>query len=100
MSCEDEGALEVGRCYQATFRPFLAESEGTITPLEVVPGERVVLQAEFAGLSSRITYSFTEQDPGTRFTREVTVAPTGMLRVVSPFVNRRVRRSNRRTWST
>ena len=96
VSCDEQSPLEVGRPYRARFKPFLAESEGTVTPLELVPGERVVLQAEFAGLISRISYTFTEVEHGTRFTREVTVVPAGMLRLVSPFVTRRVRRSNRR----
>jgi hypothetical protein len=96
VSCGDESGIEAGRRYDATFRPFLAESEGTITPLEIVPGERVVLQADFAGLTTRITYSYAEEASGTRFTRDVSVAPTGMMRVVSPFVTRRVRRCNRR----
>jgi hypothetical protein len=91
-----EGAVVTGRGYGATFRPFLAESDGTLTVVEAVPGKRVVLESVFAGLTSRITYHLEEEGHGTRFTRNVTVTPTGMLRVVSPLVARRARRCNRR----
>ena len=92
----DEAGLEVGRRYEIRFVPFLAEAEGTLTVLEVEPGTRMVLQTDFAGLTSRITYSYAAQGAGTRFTRHVEVHPVGMLRVVAPFVTRRVRRANRR----
>ena len=88
--------VEVGRRVQATYTPFLTESDGTITVLEVLRGERVVLRADFAGLTSRITYTYEREGDGTRFASEVEVAPTGMLRILAPVVRRRVRRSNRR----
>ena len=92
----DETSLEVGRRYDVRFVPFLAESEGTLTVLEVEPGARMVLQTDFAGLTSRITCSYAAHGAGTRFTRKVEVHPVGMLRVLAPFVTRRVRRTNRR----
>ena len=92
----DETGLEVGRSYATRFVPFLAEEEGTLSVVEVEPGTSVILQTEFAGLTSRITYSYAAHGQGTRFTRDVEVHPVGMLRLITPFVRRRVRRANRR----
>lgn len=93
---ETDMGLEIGKEYRVRFAPFLGESEGTLSAVEVVPGARLVLEAQFAGLISTITYLYATEGAGTRFTRQVEVQPRGMLRVVAPFISRRVRRTNRR----
>ncbi len=96
VPAEIEAALEVGKQHPVEFAPFLGESEGTLTVVEVEPGARLVLEAQFVGLTWKITHMYTTEGAGTQFTRQVEVRPTGMLRVVEPLLARRVRRTNRR----
>lgn len=96
MPHETEAALEIGEEHRVQFAPFLGESEGTLTAVEVEPGARLVLEAQFYGLTWKITYLYTTEGAGTHFTRQVEVRPLGMLRLVEPLIARRVRRNNRR----
>ena len=93
---ETEAALEVGKEHRVKFAPFLGESEGTLTAVEVEPGARLVLEGQFVGLTWTITYLYKTEGGGTQFTRQVEVRPLGMLRLVEPIIARRVRRTNRR----
>ena len=88
--------LRPGRGFAARFSPFLGETTGTLTVADVVPEERLVLAAQFAGLTSTITYRYAAEGSATRFTREVTVTAEGLVRLLTPLVSLRVTRSNRR----
>jgi len=96
MPSETGAVLEIGKEHRVRFAPFLAESEGTLTAAEVEPQARLVLEALFVGLTWKITYLYKAEGAGTHFTRQVEVMPRGMLRLVEPFLARRVRRNNRR----
>ncbi len=89
-------AVEIGKLHPVEFAPFLGESEGTLTVVEVEPGARLVREAQFVGLTWKITYLYTTEGADTQFTRRVEVKPRGMLRIVEPLIARRVRRTNRR----
>jgi hypothetical protein len=88
--------LEVGNRWPVRFAPFLGESAGTLTVADVALGERLVLEADFAGMLTTITYLYSSETAGTRFTRQVEVTPLGMLKVMTPFVAWRVKHANRR----
>jgi hypothetical protein len=69
-----------------------------VTVVEVVPGERVVEHYDFAGLIWMVAYTYgAEGSDATRLIRQVEVQPAGMLRLVAPFISRRVKRNNRRS---
>jgi hypothetical protein len=93
-----EWEFRVGREYRMRFAPFLSDTEGTLTVVEAVPSERVVEHYEFAGLIWMITYTYgAEGSDATRLIGQVEVRPAGMLRLVTPFLARRVKRNNRRS---
>jgi hypothetical protein len=86
----------VGTSWAVRIAPFLGESAGTRTVAGVSSGVRVVLEADFVGMLTTVTYSYSSEAAGTRFTRQVDVTPPGMLKMMTPFVARRVKRANRR----
>jgi Polyketide cyclase / dehydrase and lipid transport len=93
---ETDVVPEVGQRFDVRFAPFLGEAEGSLTVVAVLPDARLVWEADFAGMTSRITCLYEAEGSGTRFTRRVEVTPVGMLRLLAPLVAWRVRRSNRR----
>lgn len=89
----------MGREYRTRFAPFLSDTEGTLTVVEVVPGEKVVEEHhDFAGLIWIITHTYVpEGSVANRLTRSVEVQPAGMLKLATPFLSRRVNRNNRQS---
>ena len=85
----------VGTTYPVKFKPFLGKSDGSFTALEVVPGSKVVHQAELAGLRPRITYTVEAVDGGTRFTRAVELTLSGPLVLMRPLMGLMVPRRNK-----
>lgn len=69
----------VGKTYPVTFKPFMGNSEGRFTAVEVVPGSKIVFDGEFGGLRPRITYLIEPAEAGTRFTRALDVKVNGLL---------------------
>jgi hypothetical protein len=88
--------VEVGDRWPVRFSPFLGEPEGTLTVAEVALGARLVLEADFAGMRTTITYLYGRENSGTRFTRRVDVRLAGMVKMMTPFVARRIKHANRR----
>jgi hypothetical protein len=87
---------EVGNSLRVRFAPFLGEAAGTLKVADVAIGTRLVLEADFVGMRTTITYLCASESAGTRFTRQVDVRPPGMLKLMTPFVAWRVKRANRR----
>jgi uncharacterized protein YndB with AHSA1/START domain len=67
----------VGKTYAVKFKPFMGQTDGTFTALEVEPGERVEYRAGFAGLQPRITRTVEPTGEGMRFTRGLEMHPAG-----------------------
>jgi len=93
-----ESEFGVGREYRMRFAPFLSDTEGTLTVVEVAPGERVVEHYDFAGLIWLVICTYVaEGSDATRFTRSVEVEPAGMVKLATPFLSQRVNRNNRQS---
>ena len=92
---------ESGARWPVRFVPFRGESVGTLTVTDLALQKRLVLEADFAGMLTTITYLYSSEPAGTRFTREVKtrgvkVRPPGMLKLMTPFVAWRVKHASRR----
>jgi hypothetical protein len=77
------------------FKPFMGQTDGTFTTLEVEPGARVVYRADFAGLQPHITYRVEPVGDGTRFTRAVEMRLGGLKVLMTPMMALMVPRRNR-----
>jgi uncharacterized protein YndB with AHSA1/START domain len=84
-----------GKAYAVKFKPFMGQTDGTFTALEVVPGTRVVYQGDFAGLQPRITYTVEPAGAGARFTRAVEMRPSGLKVLMTPMMALMVPRRNK-----
>jgi uncharacterized protein YndB with AHSA1/START domain len=84
-----------GKTYAVKFKPFMGQTDGTFTALEVVPGTRVVYQGDFAGLQPRITYTVEPAGAGARFTRAVEMRPSGLKVLMTPMMALMVPRRNK-----
>jgi uncharacterized protein YndB with AHSA1/START domain len=85
----------VGKRYPVKFKPFMGKTDGSFTALEVVPGSKVVHQAELVGIRPRITYTVEAVDEGTRFTRGVELSLSGPLVLMRPLMGLMVPRRNK-----
>jgi uncharacterized protein YndB with AHSA1/START domain len=85
----------VGTTYPVTFKPFMGKTDGSFTALEVVPGSKIVHQADLAGLRPRITYTVEPAEGGTRFTRAVELSLSGPLVLMRPLMGLMVPRRNK-----
>ena len=92
---ETDPVPQVGRTYPVTFKPFMGKSDGSFTALEVVPGRKIVYQAELAGIRPVITYTVEPDGAGTRFTRAVDLKISGALVVMTPVMALMVPRRNK-----
>jgi hypothetical protein len=77
------------------FKPFMGKSDGVYTAVELVPGSKVVYDAELAGITPRITYTVEPQGEGARFTRSVHLVIHGPLKVMTPVMALMVPRRNK-----
>lgn len=85
----------VGTTYPVTFTPFMGKTAGTYTAVEVVPGSKVVWDADLAGIRPRITYTVEPAGSGTRFTRSVVMKPGGLKVLMTPMMALMVPRRNK-----
>lgn len=85
----------VGKSYALKFKPFLGKTEGTFTAVEVVPGLKIVYDAEMAGIRPRITYTVEAVGADSRFTRTVDLKLDGLLMVMTPVMALMVPRRNK-----
>ena len=85
----------VGKTYALKFKPFMGKTDGTLTALEVAPGQRLVYRADFAGLQPLITYLVEPAGTGSRFTRAVEMKPSGLKVLMAPMMAFMVPRRNK-----
>ena len=86
----------VGKTYAVKFKPFMGQTDGTYTAVEVETGSRLVFVGDFAGLQPRMTYTVEPDGQRTRFTRRVEMRPAGLKILMTPMMAFMVPRHNRR----
>lgn len=83
-----------GSVFGIRFKPFMGQSEGTMTVAEHEPGRRTVLTGRMGPLAPTTTLTVEPNGGGTRFTRRVEMEPVGMLRIIGPLMKGTFRRHN------
>lgn len=92
---ETDPVAVVGKSYRLEFVPFMGKTEGTFTVREVVPGSRIEIDAEMAGIKPHITYLVEPAEGGARFTRAVDLKLRGALILMTPVMAMMVPRRNK-----
>jgi uncharacterized protein YndB with AHSA1/START domain len=90
-----EGASVVeGSTFAVRFKPFMGQSEGTITISECEPPGRVVLQGRMGKLTPSVILTVEPDGWGARITRRVEMEAPGLLRLMAPFMGGTFRKQN------
>lgn len=90
-----EGPVGVGTVFSVRFKPFMGQSEGTVTVSEFEPHNRVVLKGKMGKMAPTLTYTFEAEGSGTtRFSRAVEMDPPGLMRLMAPLMKGMFRKQN------
>jgi carbon monoxide dehydrogenase subunit G len=88
----DDGPVGAGTTYAVSFKPFMGQSEGTMTVREYAPPERVVFDGRAGSMAPTVTLTVEPDGAGSRFTRRVQIPPRGLLRILAPLMTPMARR--------
>jgi uncharacterized protein YndB with AHSA1/START domain len=81
-----EGSVGTGTVFNIKFKPFMGQSEGSVTVSEYDPPRRVVLKGQMGKMAPTVSYTLEAEGSGTRFTRGVEMDPPGIMRVMAPLM--------------
>ncbi len=87
-------AVGKGSMFEIRTKPFMGVSGGTVTVLEYDPPGRIVFDVAMGMMRPTTTFSVTPEDGGSRVTRRIDMEPTGMMRLMAPFMAGMARRRN------
>jgi carbon monoxide dehydrogenase subunit G len=90
----EEGPIGKGLTFIVRFKPFMGQSEGTVTVSDYEPPRRIVLQGKMGKMAPTVILSVEPQGEGSRFTRRVEMEPPGMMRLMAPFMGGTFRKRN------
>jgi carbon monoxide dehydrogenase subunit G len=83
-----------GSTFAITFKPFMGESEGTVTVSEYQPPNRVVLRSRMGKMKPATILTVAPDGGGSRITRRIEMEATGLLRLMAPFMGGMARKRN------
>jgi uncharacterized protein YndB with AHSA1/START domain len=89
-----EGTIGQGTTFAIRLKPFMGQSEGTVTVSEYEPPRRLVLRGQMGKIAPTIILTVDPQAEGSRFTRRVEVQPPGIMRLMAPFMGGMFRKRN------
>ena len=86
------GPIQEGTIFRQ-YRNVLATAGEAVSITAHSPNERLRIQARLADSPAQVTYEFEEVASGTRITSEVELEPAGVMRLITPVVETRVKHS-------
>jgi carbon monoxide dehydrogenase subunit G len=89
-----DGPIKKGTTFTVRFKPFMGQSEGTVTVSDYQRPHRLVLQGKMGKMAPTLIISVEPQGEGSRFTRRVEMEPPGMMRLMAPFMGGMFRKQN------
>jgi uncharacterized protein YndB with AHSA1/START domain len=88
------GSVGPGSTFAIRIKPFMGQSEGSVTVSEYEPPRRVVLRGRMGKLTPTVILTVEPEGQGSRFTRRVEMEPPGLLRLMAPFMTGTFRKRN------
>jgi hypothetical protein len=90
-----EGPTRVGSTFRWVFN-FMGKREGLMEVTELEPNKlmRIVARTGPMGLKPTITYGFSVDGDGSRFSRAVQMQPAGLSRLMTPMMRSMVPKQN------
>jgi carbon monoxide dehydrogenase subunit G len=89
-----QGPVAAGSVFAIKFKPFMGQSQGTVTVAEHSPPRRTVLKGQMGKFAPTVTLMVEPEGEGARFTRRVEMQPPGLMRLMSPFMGGMFRKQN------
>ncbi|MET1012583.1 MAG: SRPBCC family protein [Actinomycetota bacterium] len=89
-----EEPIGQGSTFAVKFKPFMGQSEGTVTVAKYEPPRRLELRGQMGKMAPTLTLSVDPQGDGSRFTRRVEMEPPGIMRLLAPFMKGTFRKQN------
>ncbi len=86
------GPIQEGTVFRQ-YRNELATAGEAVAITSHARPERLTIKARLADSPAQVTYEFEEVDNGTRITSEVELEPAGVMRLIVPVVETRVKGS-------
>ena len=84
----------VGTVFDVKVKPSMGVSDGTMTVSRLEPGRLIEFQGRMGKMSPTVTTICGPDPQGTRVTRRVELIPAGIMRVMTPLVQRMIGRGN------
>jgi carbon monoxide dehydrogenase subunit G len=88
------GPIGKGSAFAIKLKPFMGNSEGTVTVSEYEPPHRVVLKGQMGKMAPTLTLTVEPEGQGSRFTRGVEVEPPGIMKLMAPLMKGMFRKRN------
>ena len=86
------GPIQEGTVFRQ-YRNELATAGEAVAITSHLPHKRLSIRARLADSPAEVTYEFEEVDSGTRITSEVELEPAGVMKLIVPVVETRVKDS-------
>ena len=86
------GPIQEGTVFRQ-YRNALESAGEAVAITSHLPHKRLSIRARLADSPAQVTYEFDEVDNGTRITSEVELKPAGVMRLITPVVETRVKES-------
>jgi uncharacterized protein YndB with AHSA1/START domain len=91
-----EGPIGAGTTWHLRFKPAMGISEGDMEVVAFEPNRKEVQQGVMGPMQPTLTYLFEPVDGGTRFTRQVEIRISGMMRLMEPLMRLMTPKGNAR----
>jgi uncharacterized protein YndB with AHSA1/START domain len=83
-----------GTVFDVKVKPSMGVSEGTMTVSRFEPGRLIEYQGRMGRMAPTVTNICEPEAQGTRFTRRVELEPPGIMRVMTPMIQRKIAKDN------
>ena len=80
--------------FEVKVKPSMGVSEGTMTVSRLEPGRLIEFQGRMGKMAPTVTNVCEQDGPGTLVTRRVQLEPPGLMRLMSPLIQRMIGKSN------
>jgi len=91
-----DGAEPIGQgsTFTITIKPAMGETGGTVRVREFDPPRRVVFDVRMGKLQPTTTFTVVDEAGGSRISRHIDMAPTGLMRLMAPMMGGMMRKRN------
>jgi carbon monoxide dehydrogenase subunit G len=89
-------AVGVGTVFEVKLKPSMGVTGGTMTVSRLEPERLVEFRGQIGRMAPTVTNLFEPDGQGTSVVRRVEMDPPGLMRLMSPMIQRKIGRDNER----